>query len=345
MKGRILHLMVVIALLCAITLPASGHTSKLFFVAWNDTLPLTLPGEVMPYEQDGTVFVPHTIFDLTMDGITATFHAERNTLTLLSRSQRLIFDLTEGRVTDENGVTRQAQCILRDSTAFVPLELCANYFGLSASLLKGANDYTVVRLTNGQEIYDDAHFLPKTEQIIAYRVDGYEGGQTPDLPSGDQLPPTVYLTAFGVEHATIAMDVLSNVTIPLTVFFTADEILENPSLVRTASAKGYMVGLTVGQGETDVSSALRRGNDALRLVAGHKTLLACLTQEQSQGIEGYCIMDRDLVVPTTTAMQLEVESMVLCTDTCRLDIQMLTVVNARFRPLRETSPFRIIPAA
>ncbi len=347
MKRRFMHLIMVAALLCATTLPASGHTSELFFVAWNDTLPLTLSGDVMPYEQGGTVLVPHTVFDLSMDSITAALNVERNTLTLLSRSQRLVFDLSAGRVTDENGISRKTECALRDSTAYVPLELCANYFGLSGALLKGANGYTVVRLTNGREIYENAHFIQKAEQIIAYRVDGYEGGNTPstEIPSGDQLPPTVYLTAFGLEHAATAMDVLENLSIPLTVFFTADEILENPALVRTASAMGYMVGLTVAEGETSVADSLRRGNDALCLATGCKTLLACLTQEQSQGVEGYCVMDRALVVTTATAMQLEVESMVLCAESCRLDVQMLSMVNSQFRPLRETSPFRVIPAA
>lgn len=347
MKRRLLCFLMLLTLLCAMTLPASGQTSQLFFVSWNDTLPLTLSGHLMPFAQNGTVLVPHTVFDLSADGITSAVNLERNTLTLFSRNQRLIFDLSAGRVTDENGVSQRAECAVRDSVCFVPLDLCANHFGLSGAVLVGENGYTVVRFTDGQQVYDNARFLQKAELIIAYRLEGYQGSTLPpsiDTPAGDRLPPTVYLTAFGLDHIATAIDTLRDMPMPLAVFFTADEIWQNPSLVRTAYAVGCTVGLTVEEDEISAQDALRRANDALRLVAGRKTVLACLTQEQSEGVEGYCIMDRNLAVSTATAIQLEVESMVLCTESCLTETQLLTLAGAKFRPLRETAPFRVIPA-
>ena len=358
MKRKLLCIFLAVVLAFSLSVTAFSQKADIFFVALNDTISVTLSEDIAPYSRDGVIYVPYSVFTIKGTGVTPSMNTDRNTLALFSRFQRLIFDLTEQKVTDEKGVTTAMECPVRNGIAFVPLRFCAEHFGLKGSLVTSQGGYAVVRFQNGQQVYDDAQFIVKAETLISYRVQEYlaQQGTVPEKPTPtdpvdpvdppdpeipERLPPTVYLVAVGEETAPTAVVLADRNDLPLTLFLTEREIAENADLVRLAYASGMTVGLTVEQDTADVAASLRRANEALSLVIGTKTLLVWLNREQSQGVTGYLVMDSSLAVDAATAIQLEMESMVLCTEALSTDLNVLNMANTQFRPLRETAPFRL----
>lgn len=69
---------------------------ELFFVAVNDTIPLTL--SVFPTYSGGTLYVPYQVFDSQPCGVTPSYNQAKQTYVLLSRTRQMIFDLAAGTV-------------------------------------------------------------------------------------------------------------------------------------------------------------------------------------------------------------------------------------------------------
>ena len=59
---------------------------ELFFVAVNDTIPLTL--SVFPTYSGGTLYVPYQVFDSQPCGVTPSYNQAKQTYVLLSRTGR-----------------------------------------------------------------------------------------------------------------------------------------------------------------------------------------------------------------------------------------------------------------
>ena len=68
---------------------------ELFFVAVNDTIPLTL--SVFPTYSGGTLYVPYQVFDSQPCGVTPSYNQTKQTYVLLSRTRQMIFDLAADR--------------------------------------------------------------------------------------------------------------------------------------------------------------------------------------------------------------------------------------------------------
>ena len=62
--------------------------SELFFVAVNDTIPLTL--SVFPTYSGGTLYVPYQVFDSQPCGVTPSYNQAKQTYVLLSRTRQMI---------------------------------------------------------------------------------------------------------------------------------------------------------------------------------------------------------------------------------------------------------------
>ena len=74
--------------------------SELFFVAVNDTIPVTLTS--LPYTSGGVVYVPYTAFDARPGGVVSAYNATAQTFVLFTKDSRLVFDLATGETSDEN---------------------------------------------------------------------------------------------------------------------------------------------------------------------------------------------------------------------------------------------------
>lgn len=80
-RRRILSLLLIVAMLACLCVPVSAD-GELFFVAVNDTIPLTLT--VFPTYSGGTLYVPYQVFDSQPCGVTPSYNQTRQTYVLLS---------------------------------------------------------------------------------------------------------------------------------------------------------------------------------------------------------------------------------------------------------------------
>ena len=269
-RRRILSLLLIVAMLACLCVSVSAD-GELFFVAVNDTIPLTLT--VFPTYSGGTLYVPYQVFDSQPCGVTPSYNQTRQTYVLFNRSRQMLFDLAAGTVSDESGSVSTANVLYRSGILYLPLTFCASHFGLKTTMLESAGGYQVLRFTDGSEVYDDSLFIEKAENLIAYRVQQYAGGgQTQDKPSerpggnpgtqtdpaAEKKPATVFLAFTGSQTMRDSMAALKKYSLQGSFFLTEDEILTDPALVFELLAAGHTIGLTVPDGEADPAAALAR---------------------------------------------------------------------------------------
>ena len=351
MKKRLLACVLALALLLGLTTGAAGAADDLFFVAVNDSIPLTITG-AKPYYAATGLYVPYTVFDAEPGGVAQAYNAEEQTLVLFTRAKRLVFDIGRDQMTDENGNASSVLTIYKSGLLYVPLSVCAGHFGLSYSMLTSQSGCPVLRFTTGSELYDDEMFLQKAENLISYRIQTHEQEQTnsgspqtgtrPQTPEEDEpqeLVP-VYLAVTNAAQTADALSVLQARGLHAAFFLTVAELEADPLLACRILAAGHTLGLTVSEDETDVQQALHAANDSLSAVVHTKTVLALLTAEQAQAVEGFRVFTRP--EGETSAQEAieksEPQRLLVCSDDLAGTLDDLEYVGASPQLLRETSP-------
>lgn len=363
MRKRLLHLLLCVALVLSLMAVPTAGAANLAFVAVNDTIPLTLSGGELPVYTNGAYYVPYTVFS-TVD-IYPFYSSSANTVTLTGRSGKLVYDLGGGSVTDENNTTQSVAAVLRGGIPFIPAAFSAAHFGVQCSILTSQSGYTVVRFTTGAQVYDDSLFITKAENLIAYRVEQFETGQkepaqpeeptvtppsttTPSTGSGttsetdaEEEPATVHLAITDASTMTESLALLQRETLPAVFFFTEEELLTQPDLVRQVSVAGYSVGLRVTSADgRPLEEALRAANDALDDALGRKTLLCLLpdTAEAAALSDRYCVLTQPSArLTATAAANAHGRSVVLICDSTQLSagLPILQEAKSEFAQLTE----------
>lgn len=350
MKARgALCLVLIVALLVCLCVPVLAE-AELFFVAVNDTIPLTLT--VFPTYSGGTLYVPYQVFDAQPCGVTPSYNQTKQTYVLLSRNRQMLFDLAAGTVKTENGTSSTANVLYKNGNLYLPLSFCASHFGLKTTLLESADGYQILRFTDGSEVYDDSLFVQKAENLIAYRVQQYtddsQTAQKPaDRPSStdakepipEKKPATVYLAFTNAQTMRESMQALARYSLHGTFFLTADEICTDPALVFELLAAGHTLGLNAAQtdAEADPLDALQAANDALYALLCQKTLLALLPAN-SEAHPGYCCFFQPST-PVTAAQAVDSETthLLLCSGEAASELYTLFSAEAHTLQLLETS--------
>ena len=326
---KTLCLLLIFALLVCLCVPASADVS-LFFVAVNDTVPLTLT--ILPTYSGGTLYVPYQVFDSQPCGVTPSYNQTKQTFVLLSRSKQMLFDLAAGTVSDESGTVSAANVLYRNGILYLPLTFCASHFDLKTTMLESAGGYQVLRFTNGSEVYDDSLFIEKAENLITYRVQQYtdsanqpqgrpqdhpNGGQQTagDDPAAEKQPATVYLAFTDSSTMRSAAAALAEYDLQGSFFLTADEIRSDPAV------------------------ALREANDALAGLLCQKTLLALLPTG-TEAPEGYSCFFRSAAQPSAAdAAASETAHLLVCTDDASATLYTPFSADARILQLLETTVY------
>ena len=101
MRAKRLFCIVFSLILCLTLCTPALAEGDLLFVAVNDSIPLTLTA--LPYESSSGIYVPYTAFDASPGGVIPAYNAQAQTFVLFTRQRRLVFDLAEGTVTDQDG--------------------------------------------------------------------------------------------------------------------------------------------------------------------------------------------------------------------------------------------------
>ena len=337
------------AVLCAAVLTPSARAAEIYFVAVDDSIPLTLPSSSAPYYSGGTLYAPYTVFNAAPGGVV---------LVIFRRGARLIFDLAAGTVTDEEKNVTTLSTVSKNGVIYVPFMFCLSHFGLSYSSLTSASGYSILRITTGSEVYENALFVERAENLISYLADQYAQGAAPVTPQPGSDPQpgaaddephvsgTFSLAVTGAGHMRKAAVALEAAGERAAFFLTAEEIEKDPELVRALYAAGHSVGVTCAEDAEDAAIALRDANEALLRVLHRKSLLALLTPAQSEFCPGYCIVVRPQSQPALSILlaQSEAEETVLlvCEDDLPEALQTLAEADAPLRQLRETSPLVLI---
>ena len=162
-KRRVFCALLALVLCVSLCTPILAD-GDILFVAVNDSIPLTL--SALPYESSSGIYVPYTAFDASPGGVIPAYNAQAQTFVLFTRQRRLVFDLAEGTVTDQDGNVKTVSTTFRGGMLYVPLVYCASFFGLKVTLLKSENGYPILRFTTGSEVYDDSLFVAKADSLI-----------------------------------------------------------------------------------------------------------------------------------------------------------------------------------
>ena len=258
-KRRVFCTLLALVLCVSLCTPILAN-GDILFVAVNDSIPLTL--SALPYESSSGIYVPYTAFDASPGGVIPAYNAQAQTFVLFTRQRRLVFDLAEGTVTDQDGNVKTVSTTFRGGMLYVPLVYCASFFGLKATLLKSENGYPILRFTTGSEVYDDSLFVEKAESLIRYRIEQMNttepernpSGNQPDTPKNpeqpadpepEQPPATVYLAFTNAGTMAENAALLKEYSLRGTFFLTAAEINADPALCRALYAAGHILGVTV----------------------------------------------------------------------------------------------------
>jgi len=287
MKKRLICLLLAIVLLVGVC-PTTQAAVPICFVAMNDTIPVTLKGGAAPYYTNGTLFLPHTAFLASPNGVGASYNMEQNTFVLFNAGETLIFDLENKTYQNKNKEVFNVEVSYRSGLLYVSAKV-VSHFGLSVTMLTSRGGYSIIRFTNGEQVYNDGTFVAQAENLINRAAQEYEAelaalgpGIDPvteipnEEPPEERGPIEVYLAFTGnaVEQETV--DQLKEHEAKAAFFLTEDQILKDRDLVREIYANGHTIGITAAPEESDISGALVRANEALDRVLFCRTVLALL---------------------------------------------------------------------
>lgn len=304
-KRRVLPLVLAVVLALSLT-PASAAT--LYFTAVNNTVaPLT--SETMPFWSGGTLYVPYTIFDASLNnvgvglGLYTSYNRDSRTVTLYNLRQMLTFDLNSGTCLDEvTGTTYISRAIMRGGRPYLALNTVCTHFNLEYSYnqLPDIPQGYLVRIKSSDSVLSDADFIDAARNVINNRLREYTQGLNPaestdpgsnpstQPPGGATVPgkdgPAAYL-AFRCETAAGLTDILDALgeSRRCAVFFLTPQLLEEGDLVRRVLGGGHSVGILADDGE--VFPALERGGLALERAACARTTLTYAAAGQRDRLE------------------------------------------------------------
>ena len=181
---RLLVLLLCISLLM-IPLPASAD--DIYFTSVNDSV-LPLTAETMPTWSGGILYVPYTVFDSSVTGVSLGLYCNYNrsteTVMLINLSQILTFDLNANTCMDTiNNVEYKTRAIMRNGRPYVPVNLVCTFFGLTPSYNTVSLGY-LVRIKNNSAILSDSKFIDAATNLMSYRLREYNATMEPSQPSG-----------------------------------------------------------------------------------------------------------------------------------------------------------------
>lgn len=367
-KKRAVGLLLALAL--AVALMPPSRAAELAFVAVNDTIPTTLSGGGMPFHLGGTLYLPYSAFNQQQLGVFVSYRGDEGIVSMIGAPEQLTFDLNHNTVTDKRGNVQDVTLMVSGGQVFLPASVFTAAFNVSISELTSRSGYSVIRMTNGNQVYDDALFLEKAENLISYRVDQYLSPNTPppqpaakpavSVPTApvtaapedktdegeseeeeEPDPATVYLAVYGLTGAEEALDALAEEGWTAAFFLSEGEIAENGALLRRIAAAGHVLGLWVPE-QTEPEEALRRANDALDQVIHEKTLLVLLPEAERGGkledaYSAYYLPETPLTAAEAAEAGGQTRLLAMKGPEVREGLAVLRENDAMVHPLRETT--------
>ena len=138
-KRRAVRLLLAAVLILGLFPPVPASAATLYFTAVNNSVaPLT--SDTMPFWSGGTLYVPYSIFDASLNkigvglGLYTSYNRDSRTVTLFNLRQMLIFDLNSGTCRDDvTGTTYISRAIMRGGRPYLALSTVSSHFDLEYS--------------------------------------------------------------------------------------------------------------------------------------------------------------------------------------------------------------------
>jgi len=303
-KPRLTAALCALAVVCALILPLQRvSAATVYLLAVNDKM-----CDPLPIVVDGTVYVPYTAFDKNVTEVDLGVYYgldQGSVLTLYALSGRLVFSVSAGTCTDNQGNQMSYHAVSRGGTIYVPASAVCGYFGLSYSFLPTSDRGTLIRICNSSANYTDSVFLSSVSRAMSQRYNSIVQAQDPQPSPSPSSPavtpaptaaPTAQPGVSGKEDVTVylAMDASQAGEELLSLFgservlllFTPDSLPAQSGLVRRAVAAGHSVGLMVDGDLETALAQLEEGNRLLTHIARIRTRLVSapegLTAQLSQ---------------------------------------------------------------
>ena len=318
MKKRLLAALCAALAALSLLLPLAG-------AAWNDNIIFTainytvqpLTADSMPEKVGGTIYVPYTVFDASLNGGIAfgLFNGGQNrtggvnTYTIYSREKNLTFDLNAGVAWDYIDVgsvqDRIPRAIIRNGKVYLPAAAVAQYFGLQTFYTENtALGYPLIRIKNENQGLNDATFLSSAHTVMLDRLKTYYNSQVPQVTDPEPEPPPVApptpSDGQGVDRSEVrtylaiqcntgdageaVLDALKAEGRSALLLFSPERMLGQDALIRRAVGEGHAVGLLVpGDSLESAQSAIEEGNHLLESIAMTRTRIV-LVEEDTAGL-------------------------------------------------------------
>lgn len=345
MVKRVLAFILLAAVMFA-CIPAASGAATICFVGINDSVPLYLSSNEVPYYKGNLLYAPYTVFQAGLGGIAVSYNSEKGSLVLFTRAKRLVYDLEAGTLTDEAQKVSNVNVVYKNGILFIPVVKAASHFGLTATMLTSTSGSPVLRFTDGGQTLDNATFIRKAENLISIILAQEENDQNDETGQGaeteqeerDTGPATVYLAFAGDAVSEQTLETLKNLNISAAFFLTKAQIESAPMLVREIHSQGHHIGITSDSEELDVEAALQAANQALDRVLFFKSITA-LVSSNEYVTENYAVFKERADLDTIDAVleKAQTPQLFICRTDAVAVLQRLLQEQAYMPKLRETT--------
>ena len=319
MKKRLTAALCAALLLLGLLLPLAGASwdDKVIFTAVNYTV-MPLTADAMPELVGGTVYVPYTVFDASLNGgvDVGLFNGGQkrgngvNTYTIYSRNKNLTFDLNTGLVWDyiDAGTVQEniPRAIIRNGKVYLPAASVCKYFGLGTYYVQNDDTlgYPLFRIKNENEGLDDKTFVSSARAVLLDRLKTFYNSQVSQSaePSQDlPVPPVSSLPAesggqdrSGVrtylavrcdtgEAGDAVLDALKSEGRSALLLFDPERMKGQDELIRRAVGEGHAVGLLVpGDSLEAAQAAIEEGNRLLERMALTRSRIVLVEEDTAE---------------------------------------------------------------
>ena len=250
---RVLTIILIAALIVAMSFTGSAAGSNVCFIAINETL---LDLSVTPYFY-GSAFVPYTVFGNLK--IYSAYFPDSNTISLYRSDKQLYFNLSTGQTYDGNDNYYTTSTITQNGRVFVSVQFVCSFFGLSWSYINGIGYGDILRITDSGSYLSDTDFLYAATPKMQTRYESYINSLTPSSPSpspeaspsptpqpDDSHAGTVVQLSFEGIPGDAILNTLAKYAVNAVFYLTPEEIAANPDTVRRIAGSGHGVGIYCG---------------------------------------------------------------------------------------------------
>ncbi|MBQ9967764.1 MAG: polysaccharide deacetylase family protein [Oscillospiraceae bacterium] len=337
---------VLLAAVVIACIPAASGAGTVCFIGINDSVPLYLSANEVPYYKGNLLYVPYTVFQSGLGGIAVSYNIEKGSLVLFTRAKRLVYDLEAGTLTDEAQKVSNVNVVYKNGILFIPVAKAASHFGLTATMLTSDSGSPVLRFTDGGQKLDDATFIRKAENLISIILAQEGTGQNDEVGKGSETEPeehdagpaTIYLAFAGEAVSAQTLGALNDMKISAAFFVTAEQIEAAPDLIRAIYAQGHHIGITAAPEDGDIETALQAADRALDRVLFFKSITA-LVSSNEYTTETYAVFKERNGLDTIDAVleKAQTPQLFVCRTDAAVVLQTLLQEQAYLPKLHETT--------